>query len=208
MAVSLAGGNSGDLNGMNGQSGSLEGASDETLLMLFSRGDSQAAQLLVGRLAPGVLRLATSLLGDRAEAEDVTQEAMIRLWKIAPDWRQGEARVSTWLWRVTSNLCTDRLRRRRNVALDDIAEPGDERPGAVSSILDRQRAKSLSVALQKLPNRQRTAVALRHLEGLSNPEIAEAMETSVEAVESLTARGMRGLRTQLLKRRKELGWIK
>ena len=193
---------------MNGQSGSLEGASDETLLMLFSRGDSQAAQLLVGRLAPGVLRLATSLLGDRAEAEDVTQEAMIRLWKIAPDWRQGEARVSTWLWRVTSNLCTDRLRRRRNVALDDIAEPGDERPGAVSSILDRQRAKSLSVALQKLPNRQRTAVALRHLEGLSNPEIAEAMETSVEAVESLTARGMRGLRTQLLKRRKELGWIK
>src|SRR5690554_3791624 len=86
-------------------------ASDEALLGLYARGDPVAARLLAARHLPVVLGYAARLLGDRAEAEDVSQEAMLRLWRIAPEWRAGEAKVSTWLYRVVTNLCTDRLRR-------------------------------------------------------------------------------------------------
>ena len=102
----------------------LDSAPDETLLILFARGDREAARVLTGRLAPLCFRLALRLLHDRAEAEDVAQEAMLRLWKTAADWRNGEARVTTWLYRVVSNLATDRLRRRRALPLDAAPEPG------------------------------------------------------------------------------------
>lgn len=181
--------------------------SDEALLVAFGNGDREAAQLLTARLAPRVLGYAARMLGgDRAEAEDVTQEAMLRLWKIAPDWRQGEAKVTTWLFRVTSNLVTDRLRKRRSVDLDAVPEPEDDSPGALEGLIEADRAQALQAALNSLPDRQREAVVMRHLEGFSNPEIAEALEISVEAVESLTARGKRALAKVLAGKRKELGY--
>lgn len=180
---------------------------DEALLVLYANGDAEAARALTLRLAPMALRVAARMLGDRTEAEDVAQEAMLRLWRIAPAWRQGEAKVSTWLYRVTANLCTDRLRRRgRSVALDAVAEPEDGRPGAVAGLIEADRASALDAALAALPDRQRQAVVLRHLEGLTNPEIAGIMEIGVEAVESLTARGKRALVAALAGRREELGY--
>ncbi|TYP78659.1 RNA polymerase ECF family sigma subunit [Maritimibacter alkaliphilus HTCC2654] len=181
--------------------------SDEALLVAYGNGDREAARLLTARLAPRVLGFAARMLGgDRAEAEDVTQEAMLRLWRVAPEWRQGEAKVTTWLFRVASNLCTDRLRKRRSVDIDSVAEPEDDAPGAVAGLIEADRARALEGALAQLPDRQREAVVLRHLEGLTNPEIAEAMEISVEAVESLTARGKRTLAGILSGRREELGY--
>ena len=180
---------------------------DEALLVLYANGDRRAAQALTLRLTPGVVGFAARMLGgDRAEAEDVAQEAMLRLWKIAPAWRQGEAKVTTWLYRVVRNLCTDRLRRRRGVALDAVAEPEDGAPGAEARLQQAARAAALERALQDLPERQRAAVILRHLEGWANPEIAEVMGVSVEAVESLTARGKRALAKALSGRRAELGY--
>ncbi|MBI1416272.1 MAG: RNA polymerase sigma factor [Limimaricola sp.] len=182
-------------------------APDEALLIAYANGDAGAAALLAQRLAPRVLGQAARMLGDRAEAEDVTQEALMRLWKIAPDWRQGEGQVSTWLYRVTANLCTDRLRRRRrHVALDTVEEPQDASPPVAARMLDRARAGALQEALASLPERQAQAVALRHLEGLANPEIAAIMDISVEAVESLTARGKRALAEALAGRKAELGY--
>lgn len=180
--------------------------SDEALLVAFGNGDRDAARILTARLTPRVLGYSTRILGDRAEAEDVAQEAMLRLWRIAEDWRQGEAKVSTWLYRVVANLCTDRLRKKRGVGLDTIAEPIDEAPGAEAGMVQAQRQAALNAALQTLPERQRQAVVLRHIEGVSNPEIAELMEISVEAVESLTARGKRVLAKTLAARREELGY--
>ena len=179
---------------------------DDALLVLYANGDPGAARTLTARLLPRVFAHAQRLLGDAAEAEDVAQEAMVRLWRIAPDWRQGEAQVTTWLYRVTANLCTDRLRKRRGVGLDDIAEPQDPSPGAVAQIQDRARRDALQEALDQLPERQRQAVVLRHLEGLANPEIAQVMEISPRAVESLTARGKRALTAILAGRRAELGY--
>lgn len=179
--------------------------SDEVLLAAYGRGDARAARALTLRLTPRVLSYAARLLGDGAEAEDVAQEAMLRLWRIAPDWRPGEARVSTWLFRVATNLCTDRLRRRRGQRLDSVPEPQDDTPGIEVRLLTEARARALQQALDALPDRQRQAVILRHLEGLSNPEIAQIMQISTEAVESLTARGKRALKAGLAGQRGQLG---
>lgn len=183
-------------------------ASDAELLAQFARGGARAAQELATRLTPRVFAVAQRVLGDRAEAEDVTQEAMLRLWRIAPDWQDGQAQVSTWLYRVTLNLCIDRQRRARggSVGLDEVAEPADDTPGAADVLQQKARADALQAALMQLPERQRQAVVLRHLEEMSNPEIAEIMELSVEAVESLTARGKRALMAALSGQREELGY--
>lgn len=184
----------------------LTDASDEALLVLYGNGDPAAARSLTLRLAPLAYRVAYRMLGDAAEAEDLSQEAMLRLWRIAPDWRQGEAKLSTWLYRVVTNLATDRLRRRRGLGLDEAPEPEDGRPAVLDVMIEADRAAALQEALDRLPARQRQAVVLRHLEGLSNPEIAEAMDIGVEAVESLTARGKRALAAMLAGQREDLGY--
>ena len=180
--------------------------SDEELLGRFSDGDATAARLLTGRLGPRSYSVALRMLGNPAEAEDVTQEAMMRLWKMAPDWVPGQAQLSTWLYRVTLNLCVDLRRKKRPQALDNVAEPEDETASVVDQMQESARKDALQAALEHLPDRQRQAVVLRHIEELSNPEIAGIMDISVEAVESLTARGKRTLTAILAGRRDELGY--
>ncbi len=184
--------------------------SDEALLALYAGGDRLAARQLTERLVPRVLGYATRLLGgDRAEAEDVAQEAMLRLWRIAPDWRAGEAQVSTWLYRVVTNLCTDRQRGQRRRAApmgDDLPDTADDAPDAAARMDTHARLDALNTALASLPDRQREAVVLRHIEGLSNPDIAHILGIGVEAVESLTARGKRALAAALQGKRESLGF--
>jgi RNA polymerase sigma factor (sigma-70 family) len=184
-------------------------ASDETLLAAYAMGDRAASRLLTARLAPRLFGYALRLLGDRAEAEDVVQEAMLRLWRAAPGWRTGEAQVSTWAFRVVTNLVTDLRRarvRRPSVTLDEAPEPADGAKSAVAGMIEGDRMAALQAALDLLPERQRQAVVLRHIEGLSNPEIAGILGLGVEAVESLTARGKRALSAILAGRRAELGY--
>jgi RNA polymerase sigma-70 factor (ECF subfamily) len=146
------------------------------------------------------------MLGDGTEAEDVAQEAMLRLWRLAPDWQDGRGAIATWLYRVTANLCLDRLRRRRETSVDALPEVADEAPGALFAIEAADRAAALETALARLPERQRLAVVLRHLEERGNPEIAAVLDVSVEAVESLLARARRALAADLAGRREELGF--
>jgi RNA polymerase sigma-70 factor (ECF subfamily) len=184
--------------------------SDEALMVLYANGDRHAALALTHRVTPRVLAYASRLLsGDRAEAEDVAQETMLRLWKVAPEWRQGETKVTTWAYRVATNLCIDRKRsrgRKRQMALEDAPEIADGAPGAEGRLQDADRMSALQSALAELPDRQRQAVVLRHLEGMTNPEIAAIMEIGVEAVESLTARGKRALSALLAGQKAALGY--
>ena len=183
----------------------MSNTSDEELLALYANGDQAAARALMLRHAPRVLSLARRLLTDPAEAEDVTQEAMLRLWKIAPNWRTGEAKVSTWLYRVGSNLCTDRLRKKRGLGLDEATEIQDEAPNVEDQMIAADRGRALREAMDRLPDRQKLALTLRHFEERSNPEIAEVLGTSIEAVESLLSRARRALAADLSSNRTALG---
>lgn len=184
----------------------IEPDAESLLLARYAAGDPAAATLLATRLTPRIYAHAARVLGEPAEAEDVAQEALIRLWRIAPQWRSGEAKVTTWVYRVVANLCTDRLRKRRTTPLDDVAEPADPAPSAAQGIQHKARVDALQAALDTLPDRQRQAVVLRHIDGLANPEIADILDVGVEAVESLTARGKRALRAALDGQRGALGY--
>ena len=133
----------------------IEDLPDEALLARFAGGDAAAARVLTLRLTPRVMAHAFRLLGNRAEAEDVTQEAMLRLWKQAPAWRDGEAKVTTWLYRVVANLCIDRQRRARGraVTLDAIPEPADGRASVTESDAGaRPRRRAAGGAERRCPH--------------------------------------------------------
>jgi RNA polymerase sigma-70 factor (ECF subfamily) len=184
----------------------LDALEDDALMVLFARGDVDAARILTDRLLPRAYRHAARVLGDRTEAEDIAQEAMLRLWRAAPDWHpDGAARPRTWLYRVTANLAVDRLRRNgRAVGLDD--DVASTAPSAEAQLQDAGRMAALDTALATLPERQRQAVVLRHIEGLGNAEIATILGIGVEAVESLTARGKRALAAVLADQKEALGY--
>ena len=178
---------------------------DAELLARFSNGDRDAAMALTSRLAPIVFSQAFRMLGDRSEAEDVTQESLVRLWKAAPEWGAKRAKITTWLYRVTLNLCIDRLRKSNRNSGEVQQEVVDGTPSAERNLQTTERLQALQRALQNLPARQRQAVILRHIEGLSNGEIADVFGISVEAVESLVARGKRALAITLAPQRTALG---
>jgi RNA polymerase sigma-70 factor (ECF subfamily) len=180
----------------------LKGADpDEVLILGVARGDSAAMHALVARKLPRVSALAMRMLDDHAEAEDVAQEAFLRAWRQAPRWRSdGGARFDTWLHGVVLNLCHDRLRRRRRrperptEALPDTPDPA---PGADRALEMGEASRSLRAALAELPERQRAAILLHHYQEMPQTEGARALGVSVDAFESLLARGRRALKTLL-----------
>lgn len=170
---------------------------DEELVIRAGRGEVAAARDLMALKLPRMVRLAYRMLGDPGAAEDVAQEVMLRAWRQAPVWRPGSAKFDTWLHRVALNLCYDRLRRRREVLTDTLPETPDGGPGPDQGWVDRDLSRQVQAALAGLPDRQREAIALCHYQELSNIEAAELMQVSVEALESLLARGRRALRAAL-----------
>lgn len=157
------------------------------------------------RHLPRVLGLARSMLGDAHLAEDVAQEVFLKVWTHATSWQPGKARFSTWIHRVTTNQCYDLLRKKGEVLLDTLPEREDEdTSGAEEKMWQNERAETVETALAHLAPRQRTAIALCHLQEMSNIEAAEIMGVSVEALESLLARGRRKLKRVLLPQRDDL----
>ena len=170
--------------------------SDEALMARVARGDERAFQLLSRRHLPAMLGLARRILGNAAEAEDVAQEAFMRVWTHAPRW-QPLAQFRTWLTRVVVNLCLDRKRRAPWVELEAAGEIVDPTPGAGEKAEADERARMLAAAVDKLPARQRSAIVLTYGEGMTNAQVAEILDTSVSAVETLLVRGKQNLRSAL-----------
>jgi RNA polymerase sigma-70 factor (ECF subfamily) len=176
---------------------------DAALIARVGDGDSTACRALVDAHLGRIHAFAWRMLGDAGEAEDVAQEAFIRLWRQAGRWR-AEARAGTWLHRVARNLCIDRLRRRRETQGDLVPEQADPAPGPMAARHRDQVAGAIRAALAGLPERQRAAISLAHYQELGNIEAAAIMEISVEALESLLSRGRRGLRELLARMRDDL----
>lgn len=176
---------------------------DADLLARLARGEPQAARELVERKLPRMLGLAQRLLGNRAEAEEVAQEGLVRAWQQVGHWQPGQARFDTWLHEVVLNLCRDRLRRRsvrREEALDEHAEAAafaDPGPTPEQQLDHAQHSARVAAALDALPPRQREALVLHYYQALPQAEAAALMGVSVDALESLLARARRSLRARL-----------
>ena len=160
-------------------------------------GDPRAFARLVDRHLARVHRLAWRTLGNDADAQEVAQDTFLRAFTQLPQWRSGQARFSTWSYRVAFNLCQDRLRGRRDYLPVEDLDLSDPQAGPEIAMARLQRLERIEDAMAQLPQRQREALLLCHYEGQSQEAAAEILGVSVEAVESLLARARRALRAML-----------
>jgi RNA polymerase sigma-70 factor (ECF subfamily) len=170
---------------------------DAELLARVGRGDESAFRTVIARKLPRIHALSLRLLGDSGEADDVAQDAFLRSWRQARDWRPGQARFDTWLHRVVLNLCYDRLRRRREVLVPEPPEQADPALPVDRRMERDETVHRVQAALARLPARQREAIMLHTYQELSNIQTAQVLEISVEALESLLSRARRTLRSLL-----------
>ncbi|MEO5335452.1 MAG: RNA polymerase sigma factor [Magnetospirillum sp. WYHS-4] len=174
---------------------------DDALLTAIAAGDRGAFRRLMERHARPALALAQRISGNAQDADDVVQEAFLKVWAVAAGWRSGgEARFSTWLYRVVVNLCIDRRRRRPLAPLDEAGDPADPAPDGADTAAAGQRRRLLLEAMAQLPSRQRTALALYYFAEVDGPESAYHLGLTVSALEALLVRARRGLRGYLLRR--------
>jgi len=169
---------------------------DQQLIARAQSGDRLAFQLLIKSYLPLVVALAFRMLNDKAEAEDLAQEVMLKLWQNLKSYDSSRAQLSTWIYKIASNRCLDQLRRKKP---DQLADDYDEAvaPAQDHDLYEKQINKKVESALQDLPERQRLALVLFHYQGESLSETGQIMGCSSEAVESLLARARRALKVSL-----------
>jgi RNA polymerase sigma-70 factor (ECF subfamily) len=161
-----------------------------------ARGDRSAFEELVVRNQSSAWALAYRYLSDPVEAEDIVQEAFLRLLKSASRY-QPKANFRTYFSKIVVRLCLDFRSKKRPLYCGTLPESGDITKNAETQLQDKESADELRRALVDLPPTQRMAFLLRHLEGFSYSEIAEAMDISPKAVDSLLQRGRQTLTTRL-----------
>ena len=170
---------------------------DEALMARVGHGDKAAYRELVDRHLARANRLAYRITNNRSDAEELVQEAFLRVWTTAPRWKVEGALFRTWFSRVLVNLCIDRKRRPGFAPLEAAGDPPDETIGAEARMMQDEEAKAVGAAVAELPERQRAALALCYWDEMSNLEAAEVMSLSVGAVESLLVRARRNLKASL-----------
>jgi RNA polymerase sigma-70 factor (ECF subfamily) len=177
---------------------------DSELLDRLATGDETAFRLLVERHIDRAYAIALRIVGSAADAEDVVQDTMLKVWTHRGRWQHGRAKFSTWLYRVVSNRCIDIRRKPRTENVDVVPEVADGKPDAASVIERAEMTDILEAAMQRLPEQQRVAVILSYHENMSNGEIAEVMDTTIAAVESLLKRGRQQLREMLRRHERDI----
>ena len=183
---------------------------DRELVEKAKQGDQSAFEQLVLENQNRAYSLALRLIGDREEAADLAQEAFVRAWQGLEQF-QGGSSFATWVYRLTTNVCIDYLRKKKRreavepvVSLDDPdsgwAEPADWEGDPQKQLEQSERGNALARALERLPEWQRRALMLRELSGLSYQEIGQALELDIGTVKSRISRGRKKLRSFLLAR--------
>ena len=174
-----------------------EDGTDETLMVRVGQGDQPAFQVLVHRHLQRSLALARRMTASASDAEEIAQEAFLRVWTSAPRWRVEGAAFRTWLYRIVVNLCLDRGRRKPFAPLEDAGDPSDPSPDALAQLEQQETVRRVADAVASLPDRQRAALVLSYYEGMSNAEAAAVLGVSVSGLEALLVRARRGLRSRL-----------
>ncbi len=178
-----------------------DGLDDHCLLSRIGDGDRLAFRCLMSRHAALMLSLAERTTGSIDEADEIVQDAFLKVWTLAPKWRaDGGAAFSTWLYRVVLNACLDFRRRRPLQPLEAAGDPPCDRPGAFDCALASQRAALVRAAMADLPERQQAALSLHYFSDLSAPQAAQVLEVSLSAFESLLVRGRKALLAALAAR--------
>jgi RNA polymerase sigma-70 factor, ECF subfamily len=179
------------------------GRSDEELVEACQAGDASAFDVLVARWEDRIRGAAFRFLGSEEEARDVAQEAFLKAYRALTGFKR-EARFSSWLYQIATNLCRDRLRRRRTratVSLEALEEAGpvmvETRPGAHERLLERDLAQAVRRAIHALPEEQREVVILKEYQDLTFLEIAQALDVPVSTVKTRLYRGLGQLRLRL-----------
>ncbi len=170
---------------------------DEELMMAVVAGDQSAYQSLVKKHLLAVSHYIFRILGNHKDTEDIAQETFLRLWTRAEKWQSNKASLSTWLHRIAHNLCIDYLRKDKSAVVGELTELEDSHLRMEQQLEIDDRLARLKNAMLELPERQRNAIVLCHYQGFSNRDAANIMSISIEALESLMARGRRVLRAQL-----------
>ena len=168
--------------------------SDDELVARIAARDHGAMRLAADRHAQLVWRVAYRMLGDAAEAEDVAQESLLKLWNHANRWTAGGPGIAPWLKKVTVNQCLDRLRRKRFASDDEVPEREDESPLADRQIEAVETGQAVKDCIEALPDRQRAAVILTYYEEQPNQGAAESLEMQLKAFESLLFRARASLK--------------
>ena len=179
------------------------GRSDEELVEACQAGEASAFDVLVARWEDRIRGAAFRFLGSEEEARDVAQEAFLKAYR-ALDGFKREARFSSWLYQIATNLCRDRLRRRKTratVSLEALEGMGpamvETRPGAHERLLERDLARAVRRAIEALPEEQREVVILKEYQDLTFLEIAQALDVPVSTVKTRLYRGLGQLRLRL-----------
>lgn len=179
------------------------GRSDEELVGACRAGEAYAFDVLVGRWEDRIRGAAYRFLGSEDEARDVAQEAFLKAYRGLSGFKQ-EARFSSWLYQIATNLCRDRLRRRKtrpHVSLEALEETGpvivETRPGAHERLLARDLAETVRRAIFTLPEEQREVVILKEYQELTFLEIAQVLDVPVSTVKTRLYRGLGQLRLRL-----------
>ncbi len=172
-------------------------AADARLMEQVASGDHAAFEKLVRGHTPRMYALARRLRGRSVEAEEIVQEAFLRVWVHAGTWSPEKGSFAVWFARIVVNLCLDRQRKDRYEPLeneDSLAADDEEIP---SGLFREQLAEHVAGAVAELPPRQRTALVLCYYEGFSNAEAAAVLGVTVGAMEALLVRARSTLRKRL-----------
>ena len=171
---------------------------DHELLALIQNGSHDAFAALVRRHTERFYRLAYRHVQNRETAEDIVQDAFLKLWEDPGRWQpERNSKFTTWFYRVVVNLCLDWQKKKRPSVLDDeVPEPKGEAALDIAAIR-RQEQRLLEQEIAALPERQRQAVNLCFAEGLSNQEAAEVIGVRLKALQSLIMRAKATLRERM-----------
>lgn len=166
--------------------------------MRIAAGDSRAFRDLVVEQTPRLLRLSLRLLGNASDAEEVVQEAFMKVWTKAELWDSTRGQPEAWIYSICTNVCLDRLRRPKHTVAWEVGfDPPDPTPGTEARLEAEARDRLIADAIAALPDRQRAAIVLTYQEGHSNAQVAELLEMSVSALEAVLVRARRTLRARL-----------